>query len=152
MMQRRIIDLKTLDGVVAEVDRLHTNGYQKAGQWDLSQNLSHCGQLIQQSMDGFEFSAPWLVGLARPLLKRLIFKQRVFRPGLKRPRNLLEPNPQSDESGELEKIKNLMERLKNHSGPLHASPVLGPLSLQEWYDFYTIHCSHHLGFLIPNNG
>lgn len=149
-MERRVLDLETLDGVVAEVERLHQSGYQKAGQWDLSENLSHCGQLVEQTMEGFKFKAPWIFCLVRPFIKRMMFKQRSIRAGLKRPNDVLEPQPLSDEAKEIEKFKGLIDRLKNHKGLLHPSPILGELTAEQWHDFHTIHCSHHLGFLIPN--
>ena len=77
-MERRIVDLQTFDGVVAEVERLHQGGYQKTGVWDLSEILSHCGQVIEQTMDGFDFSAPWFFRLIRPLMKSMIFKIREY--------------------------------------------------------------------------
>ena len=149
-MQRRILDLENLDGVLGEVERLHQGGYQKSGQWNLSQNLSHCGQVIEQTMDGFTFTAPWYYRLLRPLLKNMIFKQRTIRPGIKRLGNVMEPKPQPDEAGAVAEFKQIVERFKNHPGPLHSSPILGDLTEQQWHDFHTIHCSLHLGFLIPN--
>ena len=116
-MQRRIIDLENLDGVLAEVDRLHRSGYQMAGQWDLSQNLSHCGQVIEQPMDGFTFTAPFIIRLLRPLLKSMIFKKRTIQPGIKRPGNVMEPQPQTDEACAVVQFKQIIERFKNHSGP-----------------------------------
>jgi len=81
----------------------------------------------------------------------MIFKQRSFRAGLKRPNSVLEPQLRSDEAGEVENFKQLIERLKNHTASLHPSPILGQLSVRQWHDFHVIHCSHHLGFLVPND-
>ena len=149
-MIRRELDLPHLDGVLREVKHLQAGGYQRVGDWDLSQTCQHLGALIAQSVDGFNFKLPWYVRLLGPwLIKRSLFKTRSIRPGLTAPAPL-QPAPDSGQD-ETAAIADLAEQIKRFiaADTLHPSPVLGRLEPDEWHQFHAIHASHHLSFLLP---
>ena len=150
-MERRKLDLKDLDEVISEIEKLHQEGYQKAGNWNLAMICNHCGLVIRGALEGFDFKAPLLYRVIGPLLlKKMIFKQRCFKEGLESPATIM-PVPGKDEGTEIDQIKQLIQRLKNAGEELSPSPFLGKLSKQQWMDFNVIHCCHHLSFLIAED-
>ena len=153
-MDRRILDLNNFDNVINEAERLSEKGYRKAGQWDLAHVCSHCVLGMQAALDGTNFKPPWflqwILKWLGPLLLNSILKKRAFNPGLKAPPIFL-PENNLDEVQELERFKKCVHRFQNHAGEYQRSPVYGYLSPQQWRDLHIIHCSHHLGFLVPND-
>jgi hypothetical protein len=146
-MEQRQLDFKDFAEVVAEVDRLHTNGYRKLGQWDLAQVCNHTAYFIQGSLDGFTFRVPWLLKvLFGRLLLRRILKRRRMSAGGPTPQKPL-PEPGGDEALAVANFKQVVEKFQAHTGDLHASPFFGYLTPQQWWDLHLIHCAHHLGFL-----
>ena len=97
-MDRRIIDLQDLDGVIAAVERLSRDGYAKAGTWGLGEVSCHCGQFIEGCLNGFDFKAPWLLRQLGPLIFKSIVKKRGFKPGFRKPLEL--PSSASQEEQE----------------------------------------------------
>ena len=148
--QRRILHLETLDDVVAEAKRLHESGYTPAGSWDLRQNLSHCGIFMEKSMDGFDFQLPWIWRLLGPLALKFVLKSRTFKPGLPNPPGI-DPILDKSESEMLAWFQSVVQRVKEHPGEFHRSPLAGPLDRPTWRRLHIVHCSHHLGFLIPRS-
>lgn len=148
-MQQRTLDFQDFAQVLAEVDRLHRGGYQKAGRWDLAQVCDHLVYFIQGSLDGYTFRVPWLfkVLFGRLVLRRIL-KQRRMKAGIPTPQKPL-PAEGGDEAAAVERFKLVIERLKAHAGEFHASPFFGYLTPQQWRELHLTHCAHHLGFLIP---
>ncbi|MCC7145274.1 MAG: DUF1569 domain-containing protein [Phycisphaeraceae bacterium] len=150
--RRQPFDLPNLDAVLAEVQRLHQRGYDKAGQWDLTQICRHCAQPMHGSIDGIKLPVPWFIRLIGPrLIKPRLFRTRRIKAGIPIPQQFI-PAPgtgPADEQAAITELRAAIERLKNHSGAFQPSPFLGPLTRQEVLDFHTIHGAHHLSFLVP---
>jgi uncharacterized protein DUF1569 len=137
--------------VQAEVDRLHRVGYERLGQWDLAQICDHLSYFIEGSLDGFTFRVPWLLkALLGRLVLRRILKQQRMKPGVPTPQRPL-PAAGGDEQAAVQRLKQVLGRLAAHQGDLHPSPFFGYLTPQEWRMLHLTHCSHHLGFLAPND-
>lgn len=86
--QRRPLDFED-DDLAKEVDRLHTQGYDRAGDWDLAQVCDHLAKSMDASLDGFAFRAPWLFwALLAPIILRVVLKQRRMKAGFKAGRSL----------------------------------------------------------------
>lgn len=147
-MERRDIDLKDLDAALEEAKRLHASGYEKVGEWDLSQICEHITMPINMAIDGSPFKANFLMRtMAILLMKKKFFRDRKIKPGLKAPGNAVFAT--SDEATALANLEKAIERFKAHDGPMQMHPFFGNLSKELWHDFNTIHCSHHLAFLVP---
>jgi Protein of unknown function (DUF1569) len=136
--------------VLAEVDRLHRDGYQKLGQWDLAQVCDHLSYFMQGSLDGFTFRVPWLLKVlfGRMVLRRILTERRM-KEGGPTPQKPLPP-PGGDEAAAVERFKQVVERFQSHRGEFHDSPFFGHLTPQQWHDLHLIHAAHHLSFLIPS--
>jgi Protein of unknown function (DUF1569) len=148
-MEHRQLQFKDFGEVLAEVDRLHRGGYRKHGQWDLAQTCDHLAYFIQGSLDGATYRVPWLfkVLFGRLVLRRIL-KQRRMKPGVPTPQKPL-PAPGGDEPAAVERFKQVVERLRSHTGELHPSPFFGHLTPDEWRELHLIHCAHHLRYLRP---
>src|SRR5262245_49859104 len=148
-MERRPLEFPDFAAALADLDRLHRGGYQKAGGWDLAQTCDHLDYFIRASLDGATFRVPWLfkVLFGRLALRRIL-SQRRMKAGILTPQKPL-PTPGGDEAEAVARLKQTVERFRDHSGALHASPFFGSLTPQQWRDLHLIHCAHHLSFLIP---
>jgi hypothetical protein len=150
-MQPRRLDFHSFDEALAEVDRLHRGGYEKAGQWDLAQTCDHLTYFMKSSLDGATFRVPWLLKVlfGRWVLRRVL-KTRRMRAGVTTPQKPL-PEPGGDEAVAVGKFKQTVERLRSHPGELHPSPFFGRLTPAEWRELHLIHAAHHLGYLLPKS-
>jgi|SRR5437667_6575951 len=137
--------------VRAELDRLHTGGYERTGNWDLAQVCDHLNFFVVGSLDGHQFKVPWIfkVLFGRMVLRRLLTK-RKFKPGGFTPQKPL-PAPGGDEAAAVARFKNTLSRFESHPGEYHDSPFFGHLTRDQWRDLHLIHAAHHLGFLVPKN-
>jgi hypothetical protein len=148
-MPKRNLEFRELSEVLPEVDRLHTAGYEKAGTWDLAQTCDHLAYFIEATLDGANFRVPWLVKvLFGRIALRSILKHRRMREGATTPQKPL-PAPGGDEAAAVTRLKRAIERLLAHQGELHDSPFFGHLTPEQWRELHTIHCAHHLAFLVP---
>ncbi len=150
-VQPRQLTFPDFADVRAEVDRLHADGYEKLGQWDLAQVCDHLTYFVQGSLDGFTFRVPWLlkVLLGRLVLWRIL-KQGRMKAGVYTPQKPL-PAAGGDETAAVARFKQVLERFQAHQGQLHDSPFFGHLTPRQWQDLHLIHCGHHLGYLLPKS-
>ena len=151
-MQRRQLDLPDLDAAVAEAQRLHQSGYDKAGQWDLAQVCKHVALPVNECIDGPTFKPSAFVKLMVKLIgaKRKFFATRSIKPGLPAPAGFVfEPADAAGEAAAVEELAEAANRFIQHTGPLHDHPLFGPMTRDQWHQFHTIHTVHHLGFLLP---
>jgi hypothetical protein len=148
-MSQRPLNFKQFDEAVAEVDRLHSGGYSRAGTWDLAQTLDHLTYFIAGSLDGHPYRVPWLMRFlfGRYVLRRIL-KTRRMGAGNPTPQRPL-PQLGGDEATAIARFKQVVERLRTHTGEMHASPFFGHLTPDQWRELHLIHCAHHLGFLTP---
>jgi hypothetical protein len=149
-IRRRPLEFHDMHEVVADVQRLQDEGYDRAGNWTLSQVCDHLAIFFRGSLDGFSQKVPWLI---RVLLGRMIFRwimRRGMGEGVKVPKGFLPGDPRSD-SAAAEDLIQLVERFRNQVGEYQPSPLFGRLSRDEWTRLHLIHCAHHLSFLVPHD-
>jgi hypothetical protein len=147
-MERRQLDFRDFDSVAADIDRLHKNGYDKVGQWELCQTCDHLSTVMRMSMEGFPFKAAWYIRLLGPLVKGRFFKTRRMSEGFQAPAVLI-PLAAGDEKAAVGSCKELLRRVQTHSEEFHPNPFFGRLTPDEWRQLHLIHAAHHLSFLIP---
>jgi Protein of unknown function (DUF1569) len=149
--ERRNLTFDAYDQVIADVDNLVRNGYDKAGQWDLGQTCDHLAFFMEGSLSGPNFKTPWVLRVlfGRLVLRRILTSGRM-KAGVPTPQKPL-PAPGRDERAAVAKLEQTIGRLKTHTGELHASPFFGYLTPEQWQRLHLTHCAHHLGFLIPRS-
>ena len=148
-MNPRDLDLKNFDEVLAEAERLHRNGYDRTGAWDLAQVLDHLTYFTKGGMDGYTFKVPWIIKaiFGKMVLKRILTNKRMKR-GVFTPQKPL-PEPGGDEAASLVRFRETIQRFVNHQGEYLPSPFFGQVNRQDCQELNLIHCRHHLGYLIP---
>jgi uncharacterized protein DUF1569 len=150
IVERRQLDFRDFDAVAAEVERLRSQGYTKAGTWDLREICDHLSTTMRMSLEGFTFKAPWLLRtLFGPIFRRRILKNRRMPVGIKAAQPLM-PGPPGDEQASVKVFTELLARVRDPQAQFQPSPFFGVLSPDEWRQLHLIHAAHHLGFLIPN--
>lgn len=147
---RRRLDFRSWPEILADIDHVHRSGYQRAGNWDLSQILDHIGEGLRTAVSGFEHRGPWVVRkLIGPIILKRILRQRGMKAGIKVPHWWL-PGPQRDESEAVNRFRADLAAFQELKGSPQPHPFFGPLSKSQWNDLALIHASHHLSFLVPN--
>lgn len=147
---RRQLQFTSYPEVVAEIRRLHAVGYRKTGAWTLGQICEHLSFFFRGSLDGFNFKLPWLVRVTLgKLVRRRMLRRQAIKPGsVTVPQSV--PKAVGDETHQVAEAIRLLDRLANHSGELHDSPLLGRLTPDDWRRLHLIHAAHHLSFLNSN--
>jgi uncharacterized protein DUF1569 len=147
-MERRQLDLRSLDELTTEVERLQRTGCTKAGNWDLGQCCHHLAKSMQASVDGFSIKAPWYLRVfLAPIFKWRIYKTRKMPAGIKGPPDLMPTGP-VDELTALKFFDEQLARVRNATA-FQKHAFFGTLTHDEWIQFHLIHSSLHLSFLIP---
>jgi hypothetical protein len=154
--ERRKLTFASLTEVVADAENLLAKGYDRAGNWDLAQVAGHLTEWMRYPLDGY----PKLPLVIRPLfwLMRVTVGKKIrtriltegFRPGGPTMKQTV-PSPNGDATAAVAKLKEVAERFKTHTGPLHPSPVFGAMDQDQWLRLQLRHCEHHLSFLVPHS-
>ena len=150
---RRALQFENFEEVIADVQALNANGYEKLGQWDLSQICDHLATWIAFSMDGFP-RAPFSMRSLLWILRHTVGRReldRVLRSGQMpdgaptfRSSVAL---PARDAGPAIKRLQQAIQRFEGHTGPWCVSPLYGPMTAVQWHQMHLIHCSHHLNYL-----
>ncbi|MBX3387136.1 MAG: DUF1569 domain-containing protein [Phycisphaeraceae bacterium] len=148
----RLLALRTLDGVVAEAERLaraDAAGTLKAhGNWTLGQTLGHLAAWMEYPYDGYPdgVDPPWLIRTICRLFKRQ-FLGKPMKPGYRlpgAPQGTYGTDPMSTQAG-LERLRSAAERMAS-TPPSVPNPIFGPMAHEEWIAMNVGHANLHLGF------
>lgn len=149
--ERRELRFESLDDVMAEVERLGATGEPRStGNWSPGQNLQHIAKLMALSIDGFgDLKAPLSIRLGARMMKQR-FLAKSMPVGVNLPANMSLLMPDDDVSWDkgVAELRQAIERLKSERAEAE-SPVLGPLTHDEWINLHLRHAEMHLGFLHP---
>jgi hypothetical protein len=148
-MEPRTLNFASFDEVIAEVNRLHSIGYTKAGQWDLAQVCDHLGYFMEAGLEGAKFKVPWLIKklFGKMVLNRML-RDKAMPRGKFTPHKPLPPSGQ-DEAAAIARFLRTLQRFASHPGEYVESPFFGHVPPEQCRELQLIHCRHHLGFLIP---
>ncbi len=152
--ERRKLAFATLDEAVADAERLLAGGYDRAGNWDLAQVAGHLAEWMRFPMDGFPKAplllrpAVWLLRTVSGRQMRDTILQHGFAAGT---RTIGETVPAAggDPAAAVAKLREVAARFAAHFGPIHPSPLFGPMDKELAARLQLIHCAHHLSFLVP---
>jgi hypothetical protein len=153
---RRTLTLDSLDALVRDAEGLLANGYEKAGNWDLSQVAGHLANWMTYPLDGFP-KAPLpvavILGIMRQTLGRKMFESTLAKgmpPG--RPTMTASvPPPGGDPAAAVARLGAAAERFKTYTGDIVPSPLFGKMTKDEAVKLQLVHCAHHLSFLVPKS-
>jgi hypothetical protein len=148
MDDRRPLAFSSLGEVMPEVDRL-LKGHRTVGNWSLGQICNHLSGAVIGSVDGIPFRFPLaLRKTVGPMLFRRMLRSGRFPEGIKLPRHI-QPRSGVDARAEAESLRAAIRLFGSHAGPFAEHPLGGPLDREEWQRFHTLHCAHHLSFVVP---
>lgn len=152
--ERREIELRTLEDISAELDKIqaaHDAGALSAtGNWAPGQILEHVAKLMECAMDGFPGGAPapvrWII--------TLLFKKKALRggappAGFKIPKgaDFLAPGEDTSFEQGMSRLRAIIARAQNGERFTHDSPIFGKLTHEQWITLNAGHATLHLSFL-----
>jgi hypothetical protein len=136
---------------LADIDHLNRAGYDRAGNWDLSQVVDHVGEGLRTAQRGNDHRAAWIIRkVFGPLVLQRILRQRRMKAGIKVPEWWL-PGPTHDESAAIDQFRGEIAAFQAMTTEPFPHPFFGALSKQQWNELALIHAAHHLSFLIPKD-
>jgi hypothetical protein len=144
---RRKLDLRSIDAALREVERLHTGGWRRVGQWSLAQACDHLTTSVRYSLEGFPGKGNWAIKFfLGPVLRWNYLRTRHIPAGFPTHPDAA-PRPELDETESVERFRQWMEKLRAHPGPFCPHPFFGHFKPKDWIEYHLIHASHHLSFL-----
>jgi hypothetical protein len=155
---RRTLDFHDLDAVVSEVKRLDEGGYTQIGKWNLAQICLHLEDWLRYPLDGFPrppLPVALMMGALRHTLGRSMLRKalvtRAMPPNAPTAPQTVHAAGEASDSVAVARLTETIRRFQAYTGPLHPSPLFGPLDRDTSLQLQIIHCMHHLSFLIPRN-
>jgi hypothetical protein len=153
--ERRQLAFASLDEAVRDAEHLLANGYEKTGNWDLTQCCHHLAEVMTYPIDGFpRFPFPMNVGawllkatVARRWLRKVL-DSGVWPTGTPTDQRTV-PAAGGSDAEAVAKLRRAVGRLLAHTRPLHPSPLFGMLDQETLVKLHRIHTAHHLSFLVP---
>ena len=149
MSARRTVRYSTLSEVVQDAEHLIGN-HHTVGHWSFGQICQHLAKVMDASIDGFGFTAPWWVRwFIAPIIKNSFFT-KPMKAGFKLPKraSALLPDDSITADEGLRKLRAGVERL-SHETPTAPHPVFGKLASEEVTQGHLRHCEMHMSFIIP---
>jgi hypothetical protein len=154
-VQRRQLRFATLDEAVRDAENLLAKGYEKTGKWDLTQCCHHLSEVMTYPLDGFP-RLPFPLNVGTWLLRktvapgwlRKVLESGVWPTGTPTDQRTV-PATGGNDAAAVVRLKQAVDRLLGHTGPLHASPLFGMLDKETLVKLHRIHTAHHLSFLVP---
>lgn len=147
---RRTIRYANYDELLADAEGCATGNVRCLGNWSAGQIFEHLARTMTMSLDGVDFQAPWLMRfVARNFMKNSILN-KPMPPGFNLPGKAAEallPKAVPTEAG-LASLRTAIHRLKTES-KREPSPILGPLTREEWDKLHLNHSALHMSFLVP---
>ena len=156
-VERRELKFATLDEAVRDAEQLLNGGYERAGNWDLTQCCHHLCVLMDYPIDGFpEFAFPmnlasWFAKktIAPRFLNRVLDSESWPAKSATDQRTVLKTGGNDSEA--VTRMSASVQRLLEHTGPFQESPLFGMLDKEALIKLHRIHTAHHLSFLVPKN-
>ncbi len=151
MGKLRALDLRSLESVADEMQRLRDQGYERGGNWSLGQIAEHLSSVLRGSLEGFgegTNKAAWWRAIG-PLVLRLVLRTRYIPAGVEAPQTVVPPARVADENAAVAACVELLMRVRDARELQGRHPSFGRLTREQWHDFHCLHSSHHLSFLLP---
>lgn len=146
---RRTLHFESMQDIVDDVLRLDGKPVRTSGNWSAPQIVQHVAKLINFSIDGFPAKAPVALRIAGRLLRNRSLS-RTLPAGFRFPGRFTFLAPDEDITWD-EAVTYLRETIgrlqyERMSAP---SPVLGPLTHEEWERLHCRHAEMHFSFMQP---
>lgn len=150
MPQLRELELRSLDDVVHEIERLRECGCTRRGNWNLSQMCVHLTETMRVGLDGDEPRLAWPLRKLFGLMLRRVLRTRKMPSGAPTVARLRPTQTPTDDPATTDLCLATLAEARDFAGPLPPHPLIDKMTLDEWKDLMVIHAQHHLRFLEPN--
>lgn len=143
---RPYLKFQSYDEMLADVDRLRSDGYTKAGQWDLAMILDHLGKGMNAPWIP-QMKVPWPFSLvAQAMIRRMVAKR--YYPNIKFPApKAMQPTPGISIEMAYPAFMTTVEKIKNYPQPIMKNTPFGDVPTELWQQLHLLHGAHHLAFL-----
>lgn len=146
---RRRLHFDSMQDLVDDV--LHLDGARATttGNWSAAQIVQHVAKLINFSIDGFPAKAPLVIRLVGRLLRNRALS-KTLPAGFRFPSKFtfLEPDADVEWEDAVTYLRETIGRLQNERMEAR-SPVLGPMTHEEWERLHCRHAEMHFSFIHP---
>lgn len=152
--ERRPLQLHSIRELEDEVNRIVQSSergrVRTTGDWTAGQILQHVGRLLEFSLDGFPFRAPWPTRLICTVMKWLswpLLLRLAFRPGHRLPAAALEPSPAVTVGEAAAYLLGQLARVQRGQAMVQPSPFEGHISHAQWVKAHLRHAELHFSFI-----
>ncbi len=154
--KKRSLKYANFDEMLADVSALASSGYVKNGKWSLAQACGHVAEWMRFPLDGFPkpplfmravFGVMKITGVCRRMAAKI--NAEGFKGGMPTAPETVPADNATDAEG-IAKLQKIVDRINQHSGPLHASPLFGEMDMAQHVKVSLLHAEHHFGYLKPN--
>lgn len=145
---RQTLTFRTLDDIARFVEPLPARGATSTGRWSAAQNIEHIAAVIDASVDGFTFNAPFPIRVFATLMRKR-FLTKGFNPGIKMPSNVpasFNPGPDTQLDSAVQHLTKSIQRAKDKKMTV-VSPIFGALSHDQWIDMHCRHAEMHFSHI-----
>lgn len=148
---RRRLSFANLGEVLDDVARLDAaRSRRTTGNWSDAEIVAHLAIPIEFCVDGFPPARPplWIRAAAR-MLRGMVLRRRM-KPGLRLPAEMsfLLADPATTWPQAVDRLRRAVARFGS-STRVVPSPVLGPMSHDDWTSLHCRHAELHLAFVHP---
>lgn len=147
--ERRELLFRSMDDILAEGERLAAGPVETTGNWTAPQVIQHVARLIDASVRGFDARIPLPMRVVGRLMKGSMLRSPM-RAGFTMPTPLTQIVPDDDATmqGAIEELRDAIGRAERERMTI-PSPLLGPLSHEDWVRLHCRHAELHFGFIRP---
>ncbi len=152
--ERRELHFHTLADILRDVEQLAAvtsetgESICRDGNWTPAQIVEHVTFFINGAIDGFTFTAPFLIRLlARPFKKHILTKP--MKPGIKLPArmNVVLPDPDTTWEDAVSALRDAVRRIDSGERMTQPSPLLGAMTHEDWVNLHCRHAEMHFSFM-----
>lgn len=150
----RELRFETFEEILAELDRVDAavrdSRAATTGNWSVGEIADHCAKFLRFACDGFPSRAPAPVRwIARALLFKKALGPEPFPTGFKLPKQAaaLLPDPGIPDADGIDALRKELKRVLAGKTMDHPSPLMGPLTHDQWIVLQCKHCAMHMGFI-----
>lgn len=136
-------DIKMLDDAANEGKTISA-----IGNWTPAQIIEHVLFIIDGSMDGLDFKAPFAIGIIAKFARSYILN-KPMKPGIKLPAglNLVIASPRSTWPDAVKHAHQAILRVEAGKQMTKRSPLLGKMKHEDWVKMHCRHAEMHFSFI-----
>ncbi|USN99874.1 MAG: DUF1569 domain-containing protein [Phycisphaeraceae bacterium] len=153
----RELRFAAFDDILAEVERIEAGVIAGTatitGNWSVGEIGEHCAEFIAFACDGFPKKLPWPIRvIARAMILPTLDKDKPMPTGITLPKGAayLLPTPGISDAEGIGELRKELKRVLAGREMTQPSPLLGPLTHEQWTRLQCKHCAMHLGFVRPD--